>query len=383
MTAPFTLATQTMTNLGPLHRYKQLVANGELRPDEQQHQAIKAVDAIYQQLSNGKQVVKGVYLYGAVGRGKSLIMNLLSEALGDVICKRIHFHHFMQDVHLQLRQLQGDKDPLTKIANDFAAHYRILCFDEFLVEDIADAMLLGRLLQALFKNDICLVTTSNTAANMLYYDGLQRQQFVPAINALHKNVQVLRLDGDTDHRRDQTKTAKSGRYTVISDSLPIQHNRQLLNTLGLSYDESNILLLGRQIACIGKSHDSIAFEFDALCKGPRSQLDYIELCQHYREVVLLNVPVLSSATVNGIKAHGTEDGAIGSGNTGRRNVLLGRNDDAVRRFIALIDECYEKNTAIFISASVEINKLYPQGRLFASFQRSVSRLHQLCDVGSQ
>lgn len=359
--------------LSPMQKYQQLAASGVLSFDQSQQQALKALQQLHEQILSANKVspkaaCSGLYLWGKVGRGKTLLMDLFVESLDNNICLRQHFHHFMRDVHYQLTRLSGHKDPLTQVAKQLKKQHDILCFDEFFVYDIGDAMLLGRLIMYLFEQGVVVVATSNCAPNELYKDGLQRANFLPAINAIYQNMTVIELAGAKDHRERQLQALQN--YFVIGDNfqeLSLIPNKQ----------PGFIEVLGREIRYLNKANQTIVFDFEDLCLGPRSHFDYIEIAKQFNTVYLLNVPALGGAMYERIKARGTEDGSVGSGDTGEREVMLAPMDDGARRFIALVDELYDQQVAFYLTCHVPLDELYTGGSLAFQFERARSRLIEM------
>jgi cell division protein ZapE len=389
-----------MPNTSPLHQYQGLVSCKKISFDAAQQGAVELLEQLYLRLhssteplngenSNESGVIKGIYLWGKVGRGKTFLMDLFVSSLPNSVCKRQHFHHFMKDVHKDLNTLSGQSEPLKIIANRFSQQYRVLCFDEFFVSDIGDAMLLGNLLQFMFELNIVVVSTSNCAPDELYRNGLQRDRFLPAIAAIKQYTQILHLNGESDHRL-RTLTYAQNYYELASSAeLQISLHQTLLNRFGLSNKPNNqIRILGRSINYIAQNSERensvICFEFSELCQGPRSHFDYVELAKQFTTLLLFNVPPMSGQSYERIKARGTEDNGsninVSSGATGEREVLLAPMDDAARRFIALVDECYDCNVNLFITAYTPQSELYNSGSLMFEFERTKSRLIEMASV---
>jgi len=292
--------------------------------------------------------VRGIYLWGGVGRGKTFLMDLFFETLKLKAKKRIHFHRMMHEVHDRLKALDNVEDPLDQVAQDIARDTRVLCFDEFFVSDIGDAMILGRLLDGLFRHGVTLVTTSNSKPDDLYRDGLQRQRFLPAIDLLNQFTEVVNMDGDTDYRLRLLQ--KAGTYLAPNDA-------SACNRLSYFFDESasteirsnlDLDIYGRMIRA-RKCAKSIAwFQFEEICDGPRSQADYIEIARWYPSVIVSGVPQFDPSLEN-----------------------------QARRFIALVDEFYDRRVKLILSADVEVNSLYRGGKLGFEFDRTVSRLIEM------
>ena len=354
--------------ISPQQHYQNLTAKELVSFDEAQQQALMALEQLHQQLILNRSPVLGLYLWGKVGRGKTFLMDSFVQSFAEGFCLRQHFHHFMQDVHSQLAKLSGRKDPLKEIAKQLKARHEILCFDEFFVNDIGDAMLLGRLIMFLFEQGVVVVATSNCEPNELYKDGLQRANFLPAINAIYKHMQVVELTGNKDHRERTLHSLQN--YFLI--------NGESKQSLIIPDKKPGVIdILGREINYLAIKNKTIVFEFENLCLGPRSHFDYIEIAKQFNTVYLLNVPALGGATYEHIKARGTEDGSVGSGVTGEREVMLAPMDDGARRFIALIDELYDQQVALYLTCDVPLEKLYTQGSLAFQFERARSRLIEM------
>ena len=375
--------------LSPHQHYQNAIAKGLVSFDESQQQALMELQQLHQQLSSpvnltnkqNQPPILGLYLWGKVGRGKTFLMDSFVESFPKDVCLRQHFHHFMQDVHSQLTKLSGRKDPLKEIAKQLRSRHKILCFDEFFVTDIGDAMLLGRLIMFLFEQNMVVVATSNCEPSELYKDGLQRANFLPAINAIYKNMRIVELAGNKDHRERVLHTLKN--YFVISESGDDRGEDDSFNerlkefSLAPSKSSGSLEVLGRKINYLAINEKAIVFDFKELCLGPRSHFDYIELAKQFNTLFLLNVPVLGGEMFERIKARGTEDGSVGSGDTGERQVMLARMDDGARRFIALIDELYDQQVALFLTCYVPLEELYSQGSLAFQFERARSRLIEM------
>jgi cell division protein ZapE len=262
--------------------------------------------------------------------------------------RRRHFHRFMQDVHNGLKENAGHQAPLELVADSIAAGVEVLCFDEFFVSDIADAMILGTLLAALFARGVTLVATSNQPPDDLYRDGLQRQRFLPAIEQIKQHTQVITLEGLTDHRLRRLTSA--GTYLLASD--PQTEGRLLGLYRGLTHGATPrpgmIEIAGRQIATTALDPQAVWFEFSAICEGPRSTEDYIEVARTWPTVLVARVPVLTPTL-----------------------------EDAARRFIALVDELYDRRVNLVLTAAAPLLQLYQGERLQFEFQRVYSRLTEM------
>ena len=292
---------------------------------------------------------RGLYLYGSVGRGKTMLMDLFYDSLPPAGRQRSHFHHFMRDVHEQLRRLRHRRAPLEALARALAARLRVLCLDELYVGDIADAMILGTLFEALLREGVWLVITSNLAPEELYRDGLQRSRFLPTIALLERELELCSIEGSTDYRLRQLQ-----RVPIYLDSGAPETAARLqglFNELAGDHGETvtELRVLGRTLRAVRCRADVAWFEFGVLCEGSRSQNDYADIAQEFRTVIVSNVPVFRDP----------------------------EQDDAARRFIALVDEFYDQATKLVVSAAAAPADLYRSGRLQASFRRTASRLVEM------
>jgi cell division protein ZapE len=328
-------------------------------------------------------LTRGLYIWGRVGRGKTYLMDSFFHCLPAGVAERWHFHRFMQMVHQGLRVYAGHKNPLQAVAGSFAKRARVLCLDEFYVEDIGDAMILATLLEALFGLGVTLVATSNSAPHNLYKNGLQRQRFLPAISMLETFTRVMALDGDVDHRLRHQRLHKNyftpcsanstARLRKIYRSLapvPLKKGARLAAA-------ADIIVNGRPLKARHICGDVAWFDFMDLCGGPRSQLDYIEISKRFRVLIVSDVPGLGGGIVKRKVAVGTEDGDNNCITGKDRSVKQGKLDDAARRFVALVDEFYDQHVHLLISAEVPIEDLYQGGCVSFAFQRTVSRLIEM------
>jgi cell division protein ZapE len=347
----------------PLAQYQRDLTRPDFHHDAAQARAVDALQDLHQRLLAdtsrrkglfGKlrkpQSQVGLYMWGGVGRGKTYLMDVFFESLPFADKERMHFHRFMQYVHREMRARQGDKNPLDGIARDFAKRARVLCFDEFFVTDITDAMILATLLGTLFEEGVTLVTTSNIVPDQLYRDGLQRARFLPAIALLKEHTKVLNVDGGTDYRLRLLEQAELYHCPLGSGADAFMAER--FATIGTEHaviqQEVDVQIEGRPIRAHRISDDVGWFEFRALCDGPRSQNDYIELAREYHTVLLANVERMGVAT-----------------------------DDIARRFINLVDEFYDRSVKLIITADVPIEDIYAGGRLDFEFARTRSRLLEM------
>lgn len=292
--------------------------------------------------------VRGLYLWGGVGRGKTWLMDLFYASLPFSARRRRHFHRFMHELHAELGNLKAQRAPLDRIAADIARDTRVLCFDELYVTDIADAMILGGLFEGLFRRGVTLVATSNVAPQELYRDGLQRQRFLPAVALLQQHLEVMHVAGATDYRL--RRLTQAGIYLAAGAADTEARLQSLFGELGDADAQAHgtLEIEGRQIPVVRVAHGAVWFDFSALCAGARSQNDYIEIAREFRSVFVSNVPVFDA----------------------------GREDEA-RRFIALVDELYDHNVNLVLSAAAGPAQLYRGARLRALFERTASRLSEM------
>jgi cell division protein ZapE len=292
--------------------------------------------------------VRGLYLWGGVGRGKTFLMDLFYQTLDVPSKRRIHFHRIMHEVHARLARLDDVEDPLDVVAAQIASDSRVLCFDEFFVNDIGDAMILGRLLDGLFRRGVTLVTTSNVPPDGLYADGLQRQRFLPAIELLETHTDVVELDGGLDYRLELLQQA--GTYLTPADTRAEERLAHFFEQIAPAQPQERQVLEinGRDFETRRAAKGVAWFDFAELCEKPRSQSDYIELARWYHTVIVSGIPALDRAS-----------------------------DDATRRLISLIDEFYDRRVKLVVSAAHTAHELYRGQRLAFEFQRTISRLTEM------
>ena len=345
----------------PRQRYEADLARHGFQRDPAQEKAVNALDQLQARLLaapvnslwrrlTGRMPppVKGLYLWGGVGRGKTWLMDCFYDGLPFEDKLRLHFHRFMHEVHAALKQRPDEQDPLRQVAEGFRARARVICFDEFYVSDITDAMLLGRLFQHLFARGMTLVATSNVQPDDLYQGGLQRERFLPAIRLLKQYTQVLNVDGGTDYRLRHMQGTKL--FYVPAGPEAEAHLATVFRHLvgHLDADTGPLSVNDRPIAARRHADGVAWFGFQELCAGPRSQEDYIEIARGYHTVLLSDIPQLSRDT-----------------------------EDAARRFIALVDEFYDRRVKLAASAAVPLDALYAGKRLEFEFQRARSRLTEM------
>ena len=292
-------------------------------------------------------IPRGVYMYGGVGRGKSFLMDCFFNAVPLQRKTRLHFHEFMREVHRELAELHGTVNPLQELAKRMARRYRLICFDEFHVADVTDAMILHRLLDALFENRVSIVTTSNFKPDDLYPNGLHRDRILPAIELLKDKLEVVNVDNGTDYR--QVTLAQVGLYQT-----PLNHAAEAALThaferLAEAKDESPVLHIEhRELRARRRAGGVVWFDFKELCGGPRSQNDYLELATQFHTVLLSGVPQMSP-----------------------------RHASEARRFTWLVDVLYDRRVKLIMSAESEPELLYTEGALAHEFPRTVSRLREM------
>ncbi len=298
-------------------------------------------------LINRPAIPRGVYLYGGVGRGKSFLMDCFFNAVSIRRKTRLHFHEFMREVHRELASLQGTVNPLDELGRRMSQRYKLICFDEFHVADITDAMILHRLLGALFDNGVGFVTTSNFRPDGLYPDGLHRDRILPAITLLNERMEVLNVDNGTDYRRRALDHVKL--YHTPLDESADADLEDAFNRLAEAHDGEPVLHIeAREIRAVRKAGGVVWFDFRTLCGGPRSQNDYLEIASQFHTVILSNVPQMPV-----------------------------RMASEARRFTWLVDVLYDRKVKLIVSAQVPPEDLYMEGPLVHEFPRTVSRLNEM------
>jgi cell division protein ZapE len=307
---------------------------------EQRSNAIK-------KLINRPAIPRGVYMYGGVGRGKSFLMDCFFQAVPVVRKTRLHFHEFMREVHRELAELKGTPDPLDTLGARMAKRYRLICFDEFHVADITDAMILHRLLDALFDNGVGFVTTSNFKPDDLYPNGLHRERILPAIELLNEKLEVISVDNGTDYRRRTMEQVRLYHWPLGPQA--DAEMDEAFTRLAEAHNEDPVLHIEhREIRARRKAGGVVWFDFRVLCGGPRSQNDYLEIATQFHTVLLSDVPRMSA-----------------------------RNASEARRFTWLVDVLYDRRVKLILSAEVPPEALYTEGPLAHEFPRTVSRLNEM------
>ena len=338
----------------PSELYLNLIDDGQLSFDKEQAKLLEKFNHLNESLTKrskswfGQKKIKGLYIRGEVGRGKTQMMDIFFETLNIQEKKRVHFHRFMKILHDDLDKISAQKDPLKKVAKEISKKTKVLCFDEFYVEDIGDAMLLGRFINELFENKVTLITTSNTHPDNLYRDGLHRSRFLPAIKSIKENCEIYELNSAQDYR---LRTLEQLEIFIIGKGnqgiKELESNFTEL-TNGEFQDGQKIKILGREINTIKLAQGSLWVSFKEICEGPRSAKDYIEICSEFHTLFVSNIPIMK-----------------------------GSNDDSARRFIALVDECYERNVNLILSMETELEQIYSGERLLEPFKRTISRLEEM------
>lgn len=347
----------------PLEHYREDLGREDFVPDQAQALAVEKLEGLYHALvavnqpgfwskllgKSNKEPLRGLYLWGGVGRGKTYLMDIFYDSLPFSQKMRLHFHRFMRRVHTDLRNYKGEVNPLEKVADGIASEARVLCFDEFFVADITDAMILANLLEALFDRGVTLVTTSNIVPDELYKDGLQRSRFLPAIELLKQHTEVVNVDGGVDHRLRALERVElyhcpwdEGARKIMNDNF-----ENLVADANEIEWGSSIEINDRRILTEAICEDVIWFDFYAICDGPRSQNDYIEISCEFHSVLVSNVPAFKF------------------------------KDDQARRFINMVDEFYDRNVNLILGAEVPLESLYVEGRLSFEFSRTQSRLLEM------
>ncbi|HCT3927451.1 MULTISPECIES: cell division protein ZapE [unclassified Citrobacter] len=362
-----------MQSISPTSRYLQALNDGSHQPDDVQKDAVNRLESIYQALiaktppapqtgglmarfgkllgkrePSANAPVRGLYMWGGVGRGKTWLMDLFYHSLPGERKQRLHFHRFMLRVHEELTALQGQTDPLEIIADRFKAETDVLCFDEFFVSDITDAMLLGGLMKALFVRGITLVATSNIPPDELYRNGLQRTRFLPAIDAIKAHCDIMNVDAGVDYRL-RTLTQAHLWLSPRNNETQQQMDKLWLALAGAKRENAPTLEVNhRPLPTMGVENQTLAVSFITLCVDARSQHDYIALSRLFHTVLLFDVPVMTPLM-----------------------------ESEARRFIALVDEFYERHVKLVVSADAPLYEIYQGERLKFEFQRCLSRLQEM------
>ncbi|MDB6145280.1 MAG: yhcM 2 [Pseudomonas sp.] len=366
-----------MNAVSPLDAYQQAIDQQGFTPDAAQLHAAQCLQDCFLALHEAKRraPIKGVYLWGPVGRGKTWLMDRFYDSLS-VPARRQHFHHFMRWVHMRLFQLTGTANPLRALARELSKEVRVLCFDELFVNDIGDAIILGGLMQVMFEEGMVLVSTSNQLPEQLYADGYNRDRFVPAIAAINRYMDVVTVDGGEDHRLHPGQLHQ--RYWVRQPSAPSALDavfKQL--SAGMSSSSEPVAFGHRSVNVVLQSEKALWCRYADLCEQPLAAMDFIDLCDRFPVILISEVPALSAKQREGKIARGTEDAAEQVAAGDRELPQLSVHDDGVRRFIALVDECYDRRVPLYVEAQVPLEALYNEGYLAFAFRRTLSRLQEM------
>ena len=346
----------------PSTSYQAEVSADKIREDASQTNALIHFDRLHKEILDSlnrswfqklksSPVPKGLYLWGGVGTGKTLLMDIFFSTLPEGVARRIHFHRFMQFVHDRKNQIRDQQNPLQIIAGNIARKHRVLCLDEFAVTDITDAMILYGLLEALFDDGVALVTTSNIPQADLYKNGLQRERFLPAIRLLQTHTEEILVDSGNDYRMAYLQ--EDSIYHSPLDQSSSEAMASCFKQLAGHHEDSksSIEINGREVPVVATGSGVVWFEFEVLCEGHRSKMDYIELSKRFHTLLLANVPQLDDF-----------------------------RKDATRRLIELVDELYDRGVNLIISAAVGTNSLYQGNSLLQPFSRTVSRLNEMASL---
>jgi cell division protein ZapE len=341
--------------------YQQTLADRGYRADEAQLRAIAALSRCEAEWTEYKArrrnpltkllvrppIPRGVYMYGGVGRGKSFLMDCFFQAVPLTRKTRLHFHEFMREVHRELQDLKGVVDPLDELGKRIARRFRLICFDEFHVADVTDAMILHRLLDALFANRVSIVTTSNFHPDGLYPNGLHRDRVLPAIELLKAKLEVINVDAGTDYRQ-QTLSQIDMVHTPLGEVADAAMERAFEQLREARDEEPVMQIEHRSLRAVRRAGGVVWFDFRTLCGGPRSQNDYLEIASRFHTVLLSNVPQMPP-----------------------------RLASEARRFTWLVDVLYDRRVKLILSTAVPVTELYLEGPLAHEFPRTVSRLHEM------
>ena len=351
----------------PLEKYQTDLLRPDFYADPAQEDAIHHTQILYKALldnppskdglfgkfrkrlqGSDESLIKGLYFWGGVGRGKTYIMDSFYYCLPFAEKQRIHFHRFMRMVHQQLKQIKGVVDPLDTVAAGIAENTRVLCFDEFHVSDITDAMLLGGLLRYLFERKVVLVATSNEAPDRLYWDGLQRERFLSAIELIKTYTKVINIDSEIDYRLRFLDKVETYHYPLDDQGSSMLYQNFSYAATGDGTEGLVLEIEGRPMKTVYCTEGVVWFEFSTLCEEPRTGADYIEIARLFQTVLVANIPLMDDIA-----------------------------NDQAKRFIILIDEFYDRHVKLIVTAAVTPDKLYQGTRLAMPFCRTASRLQEM------
>ena len=351
-------------------KFEENIANKNFSPDAAQREIVEVLSVLQTdlmheysrplnflsskiKLSNFNKKIDGVYIWGEVGRGKTYLMDLFFETLPFDQKMRLHFHRLMHKVHEELKLFSGKADPIKHVARKISKNAKVMCIDEFFVNDIGDAMILATLLEELFNQKVCLVITSNVQPNSLYANGLQRQNFLPAIKILESNCKIVKLRSQMDYRlRELEKNLVFfSPSNELSDRKMEDIFDNLLNPSESSFTSCELNIQGRKILAYRSSNNIVWFLFEDICEGPRSQNDYIQISREFHTVMVSKIPELTVAS-----------------------------EGAARRFISMVDEFYDRNVKLIIASNSPIENIYKGIQLIFEFERTKSRLIEMQSV---
>lgn len=349
------------TQNSPLTRYNAALATGNFNPDPIQKQAVEYLDKIHHDIlknENGSkgffsffkksEPIKGLYMWGGVGRGKTWLMDMFFDSLPIENKMRMHFHHFMKYVQAELNKLQGQSDPLQTVADIIRKKARVICFDEFFVSNVADAMILGDLFTMLFEKGVVLVATSNIAPDGLYKNGIHRDRFLPAIAQVQKHTTVMNIDSGTDYRLRLLKQAKLYVSPLSEETKDWLSERFETLSVNQTVSTDPITVNGRTINIIKRTETLLLADFRELCMQPRSASDFIEIANNFSTVMVDNVLALDDTLT-----------------------------DPVLRFIYLVDEFYDRRVKLLVRAEQSILEIYQGKKLAFEIERTRSRLLEM------
>ncbi len=345
----------------PLEKYTQAIESGQFMPDEAQAQAVQELDRVWTELFTRYKSTKttfrrfrrqtspkGVYMWGGVGRGKTWLMDQFYDSIPFRRKTRLHFHHFMQQVHKELNKLSGQRNPLELVADQIYKNAVVICFDEFFVSNVTDAMILSDLFQKLFERGVTLVATSNIAPEGLYKNGIHRDRFLPTIALVQQHCAVLNVDAGVDYRLRVLKQAQLFKYPLTDDAHAWMNERFQALTHTQMPCNTSIIINSRVVETLGHTEDVLWCEFSELCFKPRSPADFIEIANIYNTVLVSNVPHLTDFLSEG-----------------------------TRRFIYLVDEFYDRGVKLLLTSEDSIVELYQGERLAFEIERTRSRLLEM------
>lgn len=373
-------ATNRRIAVLPSERYRRLQQDAGLRQDVRQEAALQRLDALQQRIlapapwyRRGRLPLQGIYLWGSVGAGKSLLTDIFFDTLPPETGKtRLHYQHFMGRVHRELHALTGTPNPLQELGRRLAQEFRVICLDELYITDLGDAMIVYNLFDALFRGGVALLITSNFAPDKLYKDELQPAIFQPAIRVIRAHTEELQLSTEQDYRRLHAQdhpTWLLGPVEALAACFDALNREQQQST---QWHTDALDINGHRLQPL-RRHDALLwFDFSELCEQPRSARDYIVLAQQCRWLLLSGVPQFGGHEPAPAPVSGTEDAAVA-----RPRRHFSSSENAQRRFISLVDECYDQGLKLYLQSSVPLDALYAGGRLAFEFQRTLSRLAEM------